>query len=220
MSPIENTRTLSQARDLLGVGQNVTERELKTAWKKLAFEMHPDRGLGTDDQLANINAAYSLLREGCANDASKVAQANQSPVNKSRYRANTSRPVESEPAPVRPVRPRPAATTRSTVFSPELRAECKSLISDEEPGHGHIVRSVERMGRRLTYRVRSELAEGENCVAVPTGELVDPRHMKPTTVRFVSDEGGSGRLELPDHLREASFPGATQVVILFGEEET
>ena len=63
MSPIERVQELSEAQSILGVSASASKMEIRNAWKKLAFENHPDRTGGSDKVLADINAAYNLLSQ-------------------------------------------------------------------------------------------------------------------------------------------------------------
>lgn len=200
MSPQSRLRLVSEARGILGVPDDASELELKLAWKKLAFEMHPDRGHGTNDQLANINAAYSLLCE----------------------QASSSEPVPSEfkeTSAATPVRPRPSVTARVSSFGAEQQAACAELVKEEAEGHGHIAIAVERRGRKLTYVVETELCEGTNRVAMPSGVLIDPRNLEFKSLAFKAGEAGAGNLILPDEITAEMFPGASQVVVRFGDPE-
>lgn len=50
--------------DILGVRRNSTQEEIKRAYKKLAFEYHPDRNPGnvkSEERFKDINAAYQVL---------------------------------------------------------------------------------------------------------------------------------------------------------------
>jgi hypothetical protein len=55
-------------------------------------------------------------------------------------------------------------------------------------------------------------------VAVPVGDLLDPRRVTSKLVRVTSARRGPGRVEVPDDVREALFPGARSVSIEFGAE--
>jgi hypothetical protein len=52
--------TISDARLVLGLGQQFTADELQAAWKTAALKAHPDAG-GTDQAMAELNAARDLL---------------------------------------------------------------------------------------------------------------------------------------------------------------
>ena len=57
-----------------------------------------------------------------------------------------------------------------------------------------------------------------NRVAVPVGDLLDPRRITSKLVRENSARNGPGRVEVPDEVREELFPGARSVTIEFGGE--
>ena len=57
---------MSSKRDyyeILGVGKNATDEEIKKAFRKLALEFHPDRNKskGAEDKFKEINEAYQVL---------------------------------------------------------------------------------------------------------------------------------------------------------------
>jgi len=51
--------------EVLGVNQGATEEEIKKAFRKLAFECHPDhnRGDGAEDRFKEVNEAYQVLSD-------------------------------------------------------------------------------------------------------------------------------------------------------------
>jgi len=51
--------------DILGVGRNATDEEIKKAFRKLAFQYHPDHnhGDGAADRFKEINEAYEVLSD-------------------------------------------------------------------------------------------------------------------------------------------------------------
>jgi DnaJ homolog subfamily C member 19 len=53
-------RELARARRLLGVPAVTTREEVRAAYRRLAAEMHPDRG-GSDARLAALTQARDLL---------------------------------------------------------------------------------------------------------------------------------------------------------------
>jgi DnaJ-class molecular chaperone len=53
---------MSDPYKTLGVSKNITEDELKKAYRKLAMEHHPDKG-GDASKFSNINSAYETLKD-------------------------------------------------------------------------------------------------------------------------------------------------------------
>lgn len=53
---------LNKARQVLGVGPNVTTRQLRRAFRKRAKETHPDRQ-GRSSEFELVKASYALLLE-------------------------------------------------------------------------------------------------------------------------------------------------------------
>ena len=47
---------------ILGVAKNASEKELKSAYKKLSMQHHPDRG-GNEETFKKVNEAYSTLKD-------------------------------------------------------------------------------------------------------------------------------------------------------------
>ena len=50
----------SEARALLGVGQDATAKDINAAWRRLMARAHPDQG-GTEGLAAQLNAARDAL---------------------------------------------------------------------------------------------------------------------------------------------------------------
>ena len=47
---------------ILGVNQDATKEEIKRAFKKKAWKVHPDRG-GSNEEMVKVNAAYEAIRQ-------------------------------------------------------------------------------------------------------------------------------------------------------------
>ena len=50
----------SEARQILGVGENADDEEIRAAHRRLAAQVHPDRG-GSVDLARRVNAARDVL---------------------------------------------------------------------------------------------------------------------------------------------------------------
>lgn len=49
--------------NILGVGRNASDKELKQAYKRLSMQHHPDRTGGDDSKFKEVNEAYSTLKD-------------------------------------------------------------------------------------------------------------------------------------------------------------
>ena len=48
---------------ILGVPKNASDKDLKSAYKKLSMQHHPDRTGGSDEKFKQVNEAYSTLKD-------------------------------------------------------------------------------------------------------------------------------------------------------------
>jgi len=66
-----NYNEVDEARKLLGLGRAATLKEIKSAYRRLAHNHHPDKHNGTgqenDDMMKRLNLAYRLLLDYCTN---------------------------------------------------------------------------------------------------------------------------------------------------------
>ena len=193
MTPIQRISEKSQALDILRLGKNATTADIRTAFKFLVQEKHPDYGRGTSEEFAQINEAYQFLK----------TNAKELGIRESR---ETSRSIN----------PRPCVKPTETVFSDAVLDECRSCIDDSAERAQHVFTMLHRLGRKLTYFVPTAPANGANDVVVPTGELVDHRRALPQVVAVNTSEISAGVYDVPDETRDALFPGARSVQIRFG----
>lgn len=208
MTPVEKAQSVAAAQDILGVATYATEVELRHAWKKLAFEMHPDRGIGTSHELANINAAYNLLRT-----RSRQLYPNVKPANS----ATRKQPAPGNAAP-KQVRPRPVVNARITPLTELVAAQCRKFLKDgHETQADHVPEAIRRGGREIEYLVTSRLAKGVNRIALPICDYSGKNRPKSRTITFSASASGSGTFTIPDHLRRDVFPGARDVRIHFAK---
>jgi len=64
-----NFDEIDEARRLLGLGDAVTSKEIKSAYRKMAFRHHPDKHTGAnssedEEVMKRLNWAYKLLMGG------------------------------------------------------------------------------------------------------------------------------------------------------------
>ncbi len=194
------TRDRADALRALGLPPLASQADIRAAWKRLAFETHPDRICGSESDFSRIRAAYDLLRR------------------------ETSRPVSQIPP-----RPR-VETRVTEIAADVQRLCRETLERREAPAvlwtswlaalsnreHVHVASAIRRSGRRIAYLVPTPLGKGTNRVSVPAGDLEDPRRMRPRVLQFTWDATGSGRVEIPAEVVSALFPGARSVHLHFG----
>ena len=192
MTPIERISEKTRALSALGLNKQATLIDIRTAYKALVLEKHPDRGAGTADEFLAITDAYRFLKLN-AEDLG-IAEA---------------------PVAVRPTRSRPILESTETKFSEDVLAECKSCLSDDGCDGQHVSTMLHRTGRSLTYFVPTTPVNGNNVVVVPTGELVDTRYVHPKVVTFGTNEMSAGVYQVPHEVCGDLFPGARSVKIRF-----
>ena len=79
MGPIERVRARAAAFDALGVDHSAGPGEIRDAWRRAAFQEHPDHAGGNDADFAKAKAAYDVLRQdGRAAPAGSDANARDS----------------------------------------------------------------------------------------------------------------------------------------------
>ena len=64
-----NFNEIDEARRLLGLGEAVTLKEIKTAYRKLAHHHHPDKNDSANEKsnemMKRLNRAYKVLMDYC-----------------------------------------------------------------------------------------------------------------------------------------------------------
>jgi len=230
MGPIERVRARANAYDLLGVTHGSEPEEIRAAWRRMAFEMHPDRHGGDQSGFIRAKAAYDFL---CRDEAYAYSTS-----------AISREAVKVQRQSATMGRKRPVAAPRVTALRPEIVDACSDLLTQRCGGQGaafaahlrlhpdaptetggdggcaggadHVPGAIERLGRQLVYLVASELAAGVNRVALPTAVLECTRRQKPQILAISTHEARSGELTIPDAIRARIFPNARDVRIRFG----
>ncbi len=193
---IERIRTRSEAFQLLGLSESAAPGEIRAAWRRMAFEVHPDRTGGDYSDFMRAKAAYDLVRDDAAPHPDCAA-------------VRPRRNFRTGAAPAGGARPRVA--TRRTPLTLLALKECRALLREmaghsENDGCGndgngggsgqgsgalHLPEAVERQGRSLTYIVPTPLVEGLNRVALPTALLEDNRKVRPRILTVRAAQSGA-----------------------------
>lgn len=204
MSPINRISQRAAAFTILGVEASATREDIRRAYRKLAFEKHPDRNPSADAEFARISAAYQFVSE----HAEELG-----------IRSEPEQPQQTAEPGARKVvsRPRPTVKSAETRFDEKTLKECEELLDTEGDPESkmHCAVAVYRTGRKLTYLVPSSLKPGSNEVAVPTGMLVDSRHVMPKIIAFDAREARNGLYEMDEAQCRAHFPGARSIQVRF-----
>lgn len=191
MTPIERVSIKGRALSTLGLGGHATMADIRSAYRHLAFENHPDRNNGDSEAFTAISEAYHYLVDN-ADD------------------------LGITPIPAKPRRvSRPAIQAVETQFSEDTLAECQASLADTTDASQHVSTQLYRKGRNLTYFVPTAMAQGENQVALPTGELIDGRRAHARVISVNTRDTSAGLYEVPAHLCAQHFPGARSVQIRF-----
>ncbi|MCV6591695.1 MAG: J domain-containing protein [Silicimonas sp.] len=194
MTPIERMSEKARALTLLNLPATASTADIRTAFKRLVQEKHPDHCDGSSEEFSEINAAYQFLW----NHTDELGI------------RNTQRPS-------RRVQPRPSLKPTETSFSDPVLRECEAALPGDSLHRQHVATALHRVGRKLTYFVPAAPSKGINQVAVATGELVDTRHAHPQIVELeAGDVALGGVYDVPGALCADLFPGARSVKIQFG----
>jgi hypothetical protein len=192
MTPIERISSRSKALSLLGITGNPTKTEIRQAFRKLAFEKHPDHGKGSPEEFARISDAYALL---------------------SAHAVDALKPVTRPSSPI----PRPALRATETRFDADTVDLCDDLLGETGgDGLAHVATRLYRKGRILTYFVPTPPGNDLNRVALPTGDLEDKRRIQPRIVDIWHGDLSGNVYDVPPQIAAQTFPGARAVQIRFG----
>lgn len=201
MSPIDRLASRNQAFEVLGVSGSPTRADIRKAYRDLAFKKHPDQHPECGNEFSRITEAYRYICDHAEElgivDAPEPEQVANEAVAPRRVSRPAIKPSERE-------------------FDGKTMSECETYLDQcEFEGTAHIASSVYRMGRNLTYFVRTPLAKGSNAVVLPTGMLEDTRKTLPKMIVFDQRDAPGGYFEMPSEVCAEHFPGARQIQIRF-----
>lgn len=202
MTPFERIQAKSAALQTLGLGHYSDAIEIRDAWRRIAFETHPDRASGRRAEFERAKSAYDFLRREMPEAALEAAP-----------------DMDAAPA---GVATRPRLRTRTERLSPVAAAECRALLDARrseraEAGacQDHVPVEICRRGRHVTYLFTAPLARGENRLAMPANEMGGRRGAGPVLFTLRSATGGAGEVALGEAQRAQLFPGAKSVLLRF-----
>ena len=180
------------AAQVLGVSFGAGRDEIRQAWKKSAFELHPDRG-GSADDFAKLSEAYAVLLA--------TAPAPQPRVDPTfRHRAPT----------------RPSVQKRTEPIRSEAKSRCMEILRALAV-QGQVAVETRRTGRCVSYFFEEPLQDGKNHVSVDTGDLVRRDQPKPVHVELDAGQCADGTIELSREKLAEMFPGARRVRLHFAK---
>lgn len=199
MSPIDRVSLRTQAFTILGVPAEANRADIRKAYRKLAFEKHPDQHPEFAEEFSRITEAYRTLVENAEE-------------------LGLFETVEPANEPAKPHRvSRPSVKAEETEFDAATIEECQAFLDRHETeGTVHVAKALYRRGRSLTYFVAAPLAKGTNHVAVPTGMIADSRRVMPRIITFDSRDAAGSMYEMPAELCAEHFPGARSLRVRFG----
>ena len=143
MNFFEKAQARAHAQEILGLSGHPDPEEIRAAYKKLAFEKHPDRGDGTAEEFARITTAYALLKDDKGYTAADALQTAPTDTGATTIRPK-AKPPEDVPVNkmvdeeakaasyVSPRRLRTAMTSRICKINANEAQECRTLL-DEIP---------------------------------------------------------------------------------------
>lgn len=209
MEPVNQKSARADALQVLGLSQNATARDIRNAWRDIAFHAHPDHTGGDYSGFAKAKTAYDFLRkEGMTKEPDGPAMPRRPQLKKRLIDLGASE-IELCRNILRP--------DQALCHLSEDQAD---LAVDEDTASDHVPEAIGCFGRELTYFVNTPVCEGANRVALPTSVLASCRNSEPEILSFQSKSAGPGEVIIPDTIRERKFPGAKSVKIRFEADQS
>jgi hypothetical protein len=223
MNFIDKANEIDAARRVLGVGRSATPNEIRSAWKQMAFDTHPDRNGGDDKAFAHAKAAYALLEtEGYGSNPRKDGGAHMSEII-SQLRRSTSIELRvetlSETA-LADCQDALSACARDAEHAPHVAVfdlDSDAASRSQSDLTDHVPKGVERQGRKVVFLVTTTPRKGRNRVVIPTALLKDKRKTEPKIFVFDADMMHAAELLIPDPIASQALPGVRDLRVRFGD---
>ncbi|MGV6805688.1 MAG: J domain-containing protein [Ruegeria sp.] len=203
MEPVDKIQARAEALEALGLDQTASGTELRNAWRKIAFQAHPDRAGGDSKRFSQAKSAYDFLRKDGMFGKPAGSAFPRRPKLRKRIVELAEDTIEACRHLLKPIQ-----THLSETQAPN-QTTAASECTD------HIPAAVGCHGRDLTYFVATPVSEGENRIALPTSILASCRNVETEILSFQAKNAGGGEIVIPDPIRERKFPGARSVKIRF-----
>lgn len=202
---VRSEEARAQALSILELdAADLNAETLNAAWRRRAFETHPDRGHDSADAFIAVRGAYLALRDKIA----PPAPPNRTPP--------PEPPAPTHVAPRRPGSPvRPRAHAEGSAITDAFLASCEAALADDDNDFPAAIPTLAtRQGRRVEFVFSGRLAPGKNRIALPTGIVTDDPGRKPFKMTLTDADTAEGTYILSD-LRVACFPGTNSVTLRF-----
>ena len=191
MTPIERVRAKANAAATLNVSASATREELRKAWKKAAFQYHPDQTGGDIAAFREVETAYRMLNGDIEPDAVRP-----------RTRVTPSRPA-------------------SKGYTTEIPDDVLTRFEGVLRAHnmtGKVSHRLRVAGKHLTYFVKKEMVEGETHLVLAKVGTGDKRNSyKPWVVNVAALTQTDSGFAVPRNLLETRFPDVASVNVRVGD---
>ena len=181
------------ALSILGMSGNPTKAVIKSVFRKLALEMHPDRGVTSHEEFAKINDAYR--------EALDHAEKGTAPVCPSRQKVG-----------------RPVVKTSEKDFSDAALRACRRALDEAQNAGGRqFATKLVQRGSVLTFVVPGNATIGFNQIALPVEDAAGTSIPTAIVLECWSGDISDGVYDVPADICAKTFPDARGAKIQFGE---
>lgn len=212
MEPVDKIKARTDALADLGLATCASSEDIREAWRRIAFQAHPDHTPGDCGDFSRAKAAYDYLRQ---EGLSVRGAAGSGPQVPKRVRIR-KRVIELPPEDIATCKEMLGPARVLTHMTDGDAAPNKAAAS---AASDHVPDAIGCCGRHLTYFVATPVSQGANRVALPTSVLTSRRCTETEVLSFQSKNTGPGEVVIPENIRERKFPGAKSVRIRFEADQ-